>query len=374
MSRRGEQIYKRKDGRWEARYVKQIGPDGRKKYGSLYAGSYRDAKEKQRLLCSCGGKPAAEPARGVSIAELAENWLRYKKPSVKQSSYQKYELLIRRHILPYLGKCPLCSVTRETVSAFTENCLGARTGTGAPLSVKTVNDILIVLGLMFRFAEEEYDVKSPRISFLKEEKKEARVLSAAEQAVLTAFLIREMDITKFGILLALYTGLRIGELCALQWPDISSEAISVGKTVQRLQNGNGGGGGGLRVGAPKSNASRRLVPLPLYLLPYVDRFRKPDGYVLYTSRRPKSEPRTLQFQFKRIAAQCGLSDVTFHTLRHTFATRCIEAGFDVKSLSEILGHADVKTTLNRYVHSSFALKQKNMAKLPLLHAQEKDCG
>jgi site-specific recombinase XerD len=97
----------------------------------------------------------------------------------------------------------------------------------------------------------------------------------------------------------------------------------------------------------------------------VQQFCKPSGYVISTEKSLHSEPRTVQQNFKKITNACNLEKVTFHTLRHTFATRCVEVGFDVKSLSEILGHSDVKTTLSRYVHSSFELKQKNMAKLSL---------
>ena len=215
------------------------------------------------------------------------------------------------------------------------------------------------------FAADEWNYDAPKIQMLREGKREARVLTREEQKSLTEALLDDMDICKFGILLALYTGIRVGELCALQWEDVSEDCIYVNKTMQRLWRREDGKTD-VVVGPPKSSSSRRRIPLPGFLQPYVVHFRMPGGYVIRTQRRDHSEPRSMQFKFSQIADRCGLKDVTFHTLRHTFATRCIESGFDVKTLSEILGHTDVKTTLNRYVHSSFELKRENMEKLPFL--------
>lgn len=232
---------------------------------------------------------------------------------------------------------------------------------GGGLSVKTVNDILIVLGLVFECFSEEHSIALPRITFLREERRESRVLSPEEEQILSTYLIREIDNCKFSILLALYTGMRIGELCALQWSDITEEAIHVNKTLQRLRSEKGHTA--VMISDPKSHSSNRKIPLPTFLKPYIDQFRQQEGYVLSNRTGSYYEPRLLQNKFRKIIKECGLEQVNFHALRHTFATRCIESGFDVKSLSEILGHSDVKTTLNRYVHSSFAFKQQNMQKL-----------
>ena len=218
------------------------------------------------------------------------------------------------------------------------------------------------MNLAFDFAREEWGFQPPKLRYLREEKKESRVLSPEEQKILTAYLQQDTDIYKFGILLALYTGLRVGELCALRWEDITADCVCVTKTVQRLRNPDTGKSV-LVIGSPKSVSSNRKIPLPGFLIPYIEAFRQEEGSVLYTSRRDYAEPRSIQYKFNIMTAHCGLGDVTVHTLRHTFATRCIEAGFDIKSLSEILGHADIKTTLNRYVHSSMELKRRNMEKL-----------
>ena len=110
---------------------------------------------------------------------------------------------------------------------------------------------------------------------------------------------------------------------------------------------------------PKTNKSIRLIPLPSFLVPLVEQLRE-TGAVLKNRNGKIVEPRLMQMTFEKYISKCGLPKTNFHALRHTFATRCIESGFDVKSLSEILGHSDVKTTLNRYVHSSMNQKQKNM--------------
>lgn len=363
MPRRGECIYKRKDGRWEARYVKDIGADGQKKYGSVYAASYRAVKEKQQQMIQTQPQTVS-CSEVVYVSDLMEQWLRHIRNQVKPSTFQKYKGLISNHIISELGNIPLARVSRAMIEDFGERQQKHGRVNGGSLSKKTVNDILILLGLAFDFAEEEYSIALPRVRFFREEKKEARVLSWEEQKALTAFLVTDMDVFKFGVLLALYTGLRIGELCALQWEDITDGHIRVSKTMQRLKRDSGKTE--VIVGEPKTKSSKRLIPLPSFLIPYVEQFRQPGGYVIRTNRSAHAEPRCVQFKFERLTAACGLKDVTFHTLRHTFATRCVEAGFDIKTLSEILGHADVKTTLNRYVHSSFALKQRNMEKLSLV--------
>ncbi len=360
MPRRGECIYKRKDGRWEARYVKEVGADGKKKYGSVYARSYREAKDKQQY-CSMTPIQEIRCTANIKIADLTVRWLSHIQSQVKLSTYNKYVGICQNHINPEIGNIPLTIITRAVIENFARRQLSGGKISGGALSAKTVNDILIILGLAFAFAEEEYNITLPKISYLREERKEARVLSPLEQSGLTHFLLSEMDIYKFGALLALYTGIRIGELSALLWEDVQHNYMVINKTLQRLKGNLGKTE--IIIGSPKSDSSKRVVPLPEFLIPYVEKFRRPYGYVISTNRSLHTEPRVLQQKFRTITDACHLEDVTFHTLRHTFATRCIEAGFDVKTLSEILGHADVKTTLNRYVHSSFALKQSNMAKL-----------
>ena len=177
--------------------------------------------------------------------------------------------------------------------------------------------------------------------FLKERAKEIRVLDISEQKKLEAFLIGEMNLYKFAVLLALYTGVRIGELCALDWGDITDE-IKISKTLYRIKQGNRTV---LEIAEPKTPSSNRVIPVPECIRGYVEWFRD-YGSVLKNRNGNRVEPRLMQMTFEKFVAECGLPKTNFHALRHTFATRCVEAGFDIKSLSEILGHSDVKTTLN----------------------------
>lgn len=354
MPRRGENIYKRKDGRWEARYVKEITADGKKKYGSVYASSYKEVKAKQQL-CILQPTENHNPIR-ITVTELIAEWLSSMKNQIKACTDQKYECVCRNHIISDLSAIAVRYISRFTIMSFTERLLEKN------LSTKTVNDILIVLGLALKYAQETYSITVPKINYVKEHQREMRIFSVQEQQIITEYLLQQIDIHKFGVLLALYTGMRIGELCALRWDDITDEHIVINKTMMRIKNEQGKTE--VKIGSPKSESSNRIIPTPKYLLPMINQFRS-DGYVLSSDNLKYTEPRLMQIKFGQMIAECNIEKTNFHALRHTFATRCIEAGVDVKTLSELLGHSDVKTTLNRYVHSSFGLKQKSMEQLEM---------
>lgn len=202
----------------------------------------------------------------------------------------------------------------------------------------------------------------------KETKKEMRVLSREEQEMFIAYLLKDMDACKFGVLLALLTGIRIGELCALRWESISmrEKTIRITATMQRLRNMDTDGENRTRIviGPPKSDTSTRTIPMTEYAAELCGRMDPHcDAAFVLTGSTNYIEPRTLQYRLNRYVRDCGLEGVHFHTLRHTFATRCVEVGFEIKSLSEILGHATTTITLERYVHSSLELKRNNMNKL-----------
>lgn len=356
MPRRGENIFKRRDGRWEARFVREVTLDGKKKYGSVYARTYREVKEKQLKYIN---QPLSVPKRlSLTVNKIMEEWLCDSKKRLKISTYQKYRSMLENHIEPLLGGLPLKNITSSTLSEFTEALLSKGT-----LSCETVNQVLTVLAMGFDFAKERYNVALPDIHLLKADKKVTRVLSVVEQQILVRQLLLSNDIFSFGILLALYTGLRIGEVCALKWEDFANNTVHVRGTMQRLRGDSDKTK--VIILPPKTASSDRIIPLPSEILPLAERYRKSSGFVLERANGKLTEPRLLQNKFAKIAAECGLTDVHFHTLRHTFATRCVELGIDVKTLSEILGHSDVKITLNRYVHPSLELKQSSMDKLSL---------
>lgn len=349
MSKKGMNIYKRKDGRWEGRYIAAVLTDGSKKYASVYGKTYKETREKQLLQMS---KIHLKNNRNVymTTGELMWEWHGTIVNKVKKTTFQKYESIIRNHICPSsMGSLQIKYITGRTIAEFANERLKF-------VSPKTVNDILIVIGLAFSYAEEEYGLPKPRIHRIKEQVKEMRVLSVAEQRQLENYLYHDTDLYKFGVLLALYSGIRIGELCALQWDDITEGSIVINKTLHRIREGDATV---IEISEPKTKSSNRMIPVPTFLLPLIERFRG-NGFVMTNRNGKPVEPRLMQISFEKIIAECKLPKTNFHALRHTFATRCIEAGFDVKSLSEILGHTDVKTTLNKYVHSSFEQKTRNM--------------
>lgn len=239
------------------------------------------------------------------------------------------------------------------------------------LSGKTISDIICIIKSILHYSES-LGCKiccSLRYINFRAEKKEMRVLSQSEQQKLTKHLISDIDHTKAGILLSLYTGIRIGELCALKIGnfDFINKKLHIKQTLQRLQNGNTGlNKTYISITEPKSTASDREIPLSDFICDIYSKMKSTKNIFILSGTSAPIEPRTMENRYNRIMESLGIKDTTFHTLRHTFATRSIEVGFDVKSLSEILGHSSVNITLNRYVHSSFELKTENMKKLEML--------
>lgn len=351
MPKKGTNIFKRKDGRWEARYVKAISADGSKKYGSVYGKSFSEAKEK-REFCIRNNHVYQRSKNSLTLCAVMYEWLEYTRNSIKRSTYQKYESIIRNHIEDsILGKTNISYIRSNTITEFSGLLLKE-----GKLATKSINDILIVIGLALSYAEERYQIAKPKLLYVREAKRDMRVLSIDEQRILEQYLYSDLNNYKMGILLALYTGMRVGELCALQWDDVVGNTVIINKTLQRLKHN---GKTILEITEPKTQRSNRIIPIPEFLLPTVNQYRS-SGSVLKNRNGKPVEPRLLQLTFEKYVSECGLPKTNFHALRHTFATRCVEAGFDIKSLSEILGHTDVKTTLNRYVHSSLEQKQKNM--------------
>lgn len=360
MSRRGDNIYHRKDGLWEARYLKEIDIYGKKKYGSVYSRSYTDAKRKRQDALDnilLNQKPVS--LRSLTVNELVEEWLFINKARLKLSTYQRYCGYWNNHIKNAVGDLRLLYASPVVIRQYSTGLL--KKG----LSEQTSNSVLIFLHSVMKYGHAQYRLPLPEFKYLRVEQKEMRVLSLEEQRRLAEYLKKDMDIYKFGVLLTLYTGLRVGELCALRWSDVQDNCIFVKQTIQRLQKEDGKGTR-LIIGAPKTRKSIRTVPLLSSLDGYIKHFKdagEKQEYLLGTPWTPITEPRMMQYKFKKYMKELKIEGATIHSLRHTFATRAIEAGMDVKSLSELLGHSNIQTTLNRYVHSSLSHKKANMEKL-----------
>lgn len=366
MSRTGENIFKRKDGRWEARYIKGYDMNGKSLYGYCYGKTYKEAKEKaagKKAEIKLGLPPSQPPGRH-RFCFYCDQWLKSKAFTTKESTYSKYDSIVQKHILPSFGGCDPQHITRQQLEVYARKLLDQG------LSAKTVRDILTVLLAILKSISRQYPGLSAamELTLPKEERREMRVLSEEEQLCLIKFLSEDVDSCKAGVLLALMTGMRIGELCALQWKNVSLEnrTIQITATMQRIKNSDGSSDAKTKIicSSPKSMKSLRTIPLTdraAALCQAIDPANR-EAYVL-TGCEEWMEPRALQYRFAGYTAACGLKDVHFHTIRHTFATRCVEVGFDIKSLSEILGHSSTTVTLDRYVHSSISFKRDNMKKL-----------
>ena len=373
MPRTGRNIYKRKDGRWEGRYAKGRNTDGKIIYGSVYGKTFTEAKQRIVALGSIEPVPplsAAAPDKSdLTFSDVTSQWLTVASIKVKPSTFANYSSTLDLHILPLLGKRKMHSLTVADISRFaTEKLENGRTDGKGGLSAKTVCDMLSVIKSVADFAYKENIISNGfTLAYPKQQKRIMRVLTRQEQASLEAVLTANLDIHKLGILLCLYTGLRVGEICALRWQDLSEgfDTLSVKQTLQRVKNVDGDENKTrILIDTPKSPNSLRDIPIPKFLSPHLRDFsRENRAYFLCTDNAVFTEPRTMQYHFARIVKAANIVNANFHSTRHTFATRCIEAGVDIKSLSEMLGHASVNITLNRYVHSSFDQKREGMKKL-----------
>lgn len=382
MPKKGENIYKRKDGRWEGRYIRFRNIGGKTEYGYIYGKSY--AEVKQKLMTAKAMVQPHNDARGKlpgTYGQLLDDWLHSSKITVKDSTYARYAHLIQKHIKPHLGNLQLSQLTSQIIEEFIAVKLrtGRLDGRGG-LAPKTVTDIFTVIKSTIEYAKcNNYDICcSLKKLSIKKDDVEMRVLTHAEQAALVRTILNDMDLYKFGVLLSLYTGIRIGELCALKWEDmcLSDSVLKIRKTMQRIQETDSSAISIYKtkviITAPKSKSSIRSIPLPSFIYDIARQFAaSPQAFILTGNSKHFVEPRTMQNHFKSLVAESGIEKANFHALRHTFATRCVEVGFEIKSLSEILGHANVNITLNRYVHSSFELKSSNMNKLMLSYEPSK---
>lgn len=373
MPRKGENIYKRKDGRWEARYIKSHDNLGKANYGYVYGKSYREAKQKrQNALINLKNSSDTEKKRISSyksrIEVLSDDWLASIKPQIKQSTFNKYSNLLDSYILPYLGNVNIDTLSVDKLYECCNYLLqrGGKKGNG--VSAKTVSDTLSIIRRIICYAASRgcNTLCTGRELSINQTSKEINVLTQSEQDILCQYLYDHQSGRNLGILLSLFSGLRIGELCALEWGDISLESgtIYIHQNIQRIQTkGDSEKRTEVVITTPKSQCSIRTIPIPEFLTSILrDADIKRQGYLL-TGNKKYLEPRTMENHFHKILDEISLRQVNFHALRHTFATRCIEVGFDIKSLSEILGHANVNITLNRYVHPPFQLKKENMERL-----------
>jgi len=369
VARRGENIYLRKDGRWEGRYIKGYRPDRKPIYGSVYGRKYNECKEKliyakSQYMKRC---ESLKTYGEGNVSGFMNYWL-YDiiRQGIKASTFSNYSAILDKWIKPFLGNIKLCKLDRENIQRFI-NTLSEH-----GLSAGTVGNIYRVLYAAMKKARDyNYVYINPceGISLPKTQKKEARLLTFQEQKKLEH--AAKTDKNGFAVLLAMYTGLRVGEICGLKWSDVDlkNEVIHVSRTIQRIKSCSleAATKTVLISDSTKSNHSARAIPLPIAITKlFKEHKKRAFSEYVFNYHGHHLEPRRLQYRFKALLKKAGLADINFHALRHTFATRCMELCFDVKTLSEILGHASAKMTLDRYGHSQIEHKRAAMASLDRL--------
>lgn len=373
MARRGENIRKRKDGRWEGRYqVLDIYTE--KTYSkSVYAKTYGEVKSKLsaikggRVLFSVQADGKKDiPCTGLhttTFDKAAGEWLFEVGKGKKYATLVKYSNIYNLYIKPVLGNIPVSEITSKTINGVFPR--------DTEKSASTLKSISCVTNQIMKYASAKYNVPlcSAVCDKCKSPRKPVEVLSKSEQIKLMKYLYEDSDIYKVGIILCLSTGLRLGEICSLKWEDLDFENkfLHVNRTVQRITAPKGSGKTALIESEPKSCFSKREIPVTDTLIELLLPYKKEGGYVL-NGKRPM-EPRTYQNKFAGYLAAAGIRKTNFHTLRHTFATNCMDSGADVKSLSEIMGHSDVRITLNRYVHPTAETKRRYMDTLSVIYGQ-----
>lgn len=369
MSKRGENIRKRKDGRWEGRYIKGRKANGKAIYGSVYGKTYTTVKNK---LKEVDKNQKVHLCDEKNFRDALYLWLESNRIKQKSQTYYKYLQIIDSHIVPSLGNISLSKLNYIIINQFiTEKATAGRLDQKGGLSPSYIQTMCFIINSTLSFCVENVFC-SPIFGKMvrpSKQRKDIRILSFDEQKRLEENLFTDINETKIGMLLSLYAGLRVGEVCGLKWKNIDLEkgVIHIENSVERIKNIDEKFDSPktvLILSDTKSETSNRIIPIPINLKQILESNKKNSNhFILEGKTHPFADPRTLQYAFKKCLNECALPDINYHALRHTFATRCVEAGVDVKSLSEILGHSNVNITLNTYVHSTLEQKRLQMEKL-----------
>ena len=374
MPRRGENIYKRKDGRWEGRV---LAPNG--KYQYTYAKTYKEVKsKKQTLLKQITQQKTPESKEMLNATALFDVWLNGELVNkVKPTTYDSYYRCLVKYVIPFFEEPGNQKLTATSAAAFVSHI-----GNNAELSESYKRKLLSI----FKTAVKEIMKDTPdcesiinAVTLPRKADSSIQVFSIREQRLIEKAIINEKSWAALGILLCFYTGLRLGEVCALRWGDIDFDAgtMTIERTVSRIKSfEDDKNKTKLAVGNPKSRKSMRKIPIPAFMLDLSCLSKKEEheeSFYVLTGTQVPMEPRTFQKLFKRIQTISGVKSRKFHAIRHTFATRALELGVDIKTLSEILGHANVSTTLNIYAHSLFEQKKNAMERMNnmyIMHAAD----
>lgn len=357
MARTGENIYKRKDGRYEGRYIKGYDMNGKSKWGYVYARTYSEVKDKLAMCRVNAANDVQKVDSNMNLSQWIEKWIESQK-HIKQTTKTMYYSHLKNHIKPGIGKVKLKKLNEEIVQAFADDL-------SSEYAPKTVHAVFSMLRLALTEAHRQKYISDiySSIRLPKVKQKAVRILTKSEQRRLEKAIYASNNRYDIGILLCLYTGIRIGELCALTWKNVNLKdaVITIDKTVQRVKNSDNNSRTKINFDTPKSHSSTRTIPIPRFLVKELKKYQRKDGYILRDNGK-FTDTRNISRRFKQLLKSADVEDMNFHCLRHTFSTRALELGFDAKTLSEILGHSSVTTTLNLYAHSLPEHKRREMDK------------
>ncbi|MBV7390599.1 tyrosine-type recombinase/integrase [Enterococcus alishanensis] len=366
MTQIGENIYRRKDGRWEGRYIKDRTEAGKIKYGYIYGPTFQQVKEKLKTQSTRYQKPkASDDDNQMKLIEWIEIWLNENKEYLKPSTRDSYVFKMNQYIIPYLGELELNELSNATIQTLVNQL--QREG-------RSTSTLRVTFGILKRCLTaavvSEILLQSPyqKIVFPKAKANNIHALSRWEQKKLEMVVKSDGALPSFAVLLALRTGMRIGEIAALHWQDIdfSDNKIFVRHTITRVNSPKQGNKKtNLTISTPKTLSSLREIPISSQLKAELLKYKKqtPIHEFIFSNSPKPYDPRLLTYYFHKIRRTADLEHITFHQLRHTFATRCLESKADIMSVSAILGHASTQMTLDIYADSLFDERRKTLAKM-----------
>lgn len=285
----------------------------------------------------------------MKFVTFSEKWLKKQEFFIKESTYNYYMFIIRRHLNVYFKQTRLEDFKEELIIEYIKYLLSfGRLDKQGGLSKATANEIILILKIILR----DYGIVNMKIRGLSsyEPASKREIFSDTDMKKLKEYLLQDLNPLNYGLLICLYSGIRIGELCGLKYGDINSRRISINRTVQRTYREDGKSR--ILISTPKSKKSVRVIPkhknIPV--------FNENKNHFILTNNLCPMEPRKVRNELKKILNNLNINYKSFHTIRHTFATKLIQNSTDIKAVSEILGHASVATTLDIYVHAKYESK------------------
>ena len=310
-----------------------------------------------------GGKIMNRRGKKILYKVWMEEWLNEKKNYVKESTYANYSNIVYNHLIPQLGNYRLRDINNQMLQRLIINKYQfGRLDNNGGLSDKTVKDIGTVIKLSLKSAMKSNLIDYIDLDFYypkKNHNMRMYIFSKDEQRHIIYYCLNHLDLITLGILLSLYSGIRIGELCALKWKDIDlkKNILRINKTIQRIylkENRKSK----IIITTPKTKNANREIPINRDFAVILRQFKINNEYYFLTNKNKCMEPRTFRRHYYDIIEKIGINTITFHSLRHTFASNCIRLGVDYKTVSELLGHASVNITLNIYVHPQMSEKKR----------------